>query len=54
MLTGEIAKRLETTDDTMLQVSEYFNFPDQSSLTKFYKHHTGHTPTEHKKNLAPK
>lgn len=54
MLTGEIAKRLEATDDTMLQVSEYFNFPDQASLTKFYKHHTGHTPTEYKKKLAQK
>ena len=54
VLTREITKRLEATDDTMLQVSEYFNFPDQASLTKFYKHHTGHTPTEYKKKLAQK
>ena len=54
VLTGEITKRLETTEDTMQQVSEYFNFPDQASLTKFYKHQTGYSPTEYKKKLVSK
>ena len=53
-LTGEITKRLETTDESMLQISEHFNFPDQASLTKFYKHQTGYSPTEYKKKLVTK
>ena len=53
-LTGEITRRLETTDESMLQISEHFNFPDQASLTKFYKHQTGYSPTEYKKKLVTK
>ena len=53
-LTGEITKRLETTNETMLQISAYFNFPDQASLTKFYKRQTGYSPTEYKKKLVTK
>lgn len=53
-LTGEITKRLETTDESMLQISEHFYFPDQASLTKFYKHQTGYSPTEYKKKLVSK
>lgn len=31
-LMREITKRLDTTNETMLQISEHFNFPDQASL----------------------
>lgn len=53
-LMREITKRLDTTNETMLQISEHFNFPDQASFTKFYKHQTGYSPTEYKKKLATK
>lgn len=48
-LTGEISKRLENTDDTMQQIAAQFNFPDQASLTKFYKRETGYSLTEYRK-----
>lgn len=54
VLTGEITKYLETTNDSILQVSEHFNFPDQASLTKFYKHQTGYSPTAYKKKFVVK
>ena len=48
-LIGEITKRLENTDDSMQQIAADFNFPDQASLTKFYKRNTGYSLTEYKK-----
>ena len=54
VLTGEITKYLETTNDSILKVSEHFNFPDQASLTKFYKHQTGYSPTAYKKKFVVK
>lgn len=49
-LVGEITKRLEYTDDLMQKIATDFGFPDQATLTKFYKRETGYSLTEYKKN----
>lgn len=53
-LVGEIAKQLENTNDTMQQIANNLNFPDQVTLTKFFKRQTGYSLSEYRKNLAVK
>lgn len=53
-LVGEITKRLEETNDTMQHIANDFNFPDQATLTKFYKRQTGYSLTEYRNSLATK
>lgn len=48
-LLGEITKRLEDTDDSILQIADEFHFPDQATLAKFFKKQTGVSPTEYRK-----
>ncbi len=53
-LVGEIAKQLENTNDTMQQIAYSLNFPDQATLTKFFKRQTGCSLSEYRKKLAVK
>ncbi len=53
-LVGEIAKQLENTNDTMQQIANNLNFPDQVTLTKFFKRQTGYSLSEYRKKLAIK
>ncbi len=50
VLAGEIRKQLQETNNSVQQVADLFHFPDQSSLTKFFKRQTGMTPSEYKKD----
>lgn len=49
ILTGAIIQQLESTDNPISQIAEDFHFPDQATLTKFFKRQTGKTPTEYRK-----
>lgn len=53
-LVGEIAKQLENTNDTMQQIANNLNYPDQVTLTKFFKRQTGYSLSEYRKNFAVK
>ncbi len=53
-LVGEIAKLLENTNDTMQQIANHLHFPDQVTLTKFFKRQTGYSLSEYRKKLAVK
>ncbi|MGM9867999.1 MAG: helix-turn-helix domain-containing protein [Sodaliphilus sp.] len=44
-----IVEQLENTQDSVSQIADEFHFPDLATLTKFFKRHTGITPTEHRK-----
>lgn len=48
-LTGAVIEQLENTEKTVAQIAEDFRFPDQATLTKFFKRQTGKTPTEYRK-----
>ena len=48
-LTGAIIEQLESTEAPISQIAEDFHFPDQATLTKFFKRQTGKTPTEYRK-----
>lgn len=48
-LVGEITRRLENTNETMQQIATALNFPDQATLTKFFKRETGYSLTEYKR-----
>lgn len=48
-LVGEITRRLDSTNASMQQIAADLNFPDQATLTKFYKRETGYSLTEYKK-----
>ncbi|MGM9833905.1 MAG: helix-turn-helix domain-containing protein [Candidatus Limisoma sp.] len=50
-LIGEIVRMLEYTNDSMQQIANKLNFSDQATLSKFFKHHTGYSLTEYRKNL---
>lgn len=50
-LCGEITKRLENTTDTIQQIAKELHFPDQSTLTKFYKRQMDCTPSDYKKRM---
>lgn len=51
-LIGEIVRMLEHTNDSMQQIANKLNFSDQATLSKFFKHHTGYSLTEYRKNLT--
>lgn len=42
---------LATTEMTILQISEEFNFPNASFFTKFFKTQTGITPKEYRNTI---
>ena len=44
----EIKVWLAYSDETAAQISDRLNFPCPSSLTKFFKRETGHTPIEYR------
>ncbi|MGM9713511.1 MAG: helix-turn-helix domain-containing protein [Prevotella sp.] len=48
-LTGAIIEQLENTDRSVLQIADTFHFPDQATLSKFFKRQTGKTPTEYRR-----
>ncbi|MGN1263471.1 MAG: helix-turn-helix domain-containing protein [Prevotella sp.] len=48
-LVGEITKRLENTDDMIQKIATDLHFPDQATMTKFFKRETGLSPTEYRK-----
>ena len=48
-LTGAVIEQLENTEKTVAQIAEDFHFPDQATMTKFFKRQTGKTPTEYRK-----
>lgn len=50
-LVGEIAKMLEFTNNSMQQIAIELNFPDQATLSKFFKHQTGYSLTEYRKKI---
>ncbi len=45
----EIKMQLKTTDQTVAEISESLNFPDPSTFVQFFKHHTGLTPLQYRK-----
>lgn len=50
-LVGEIVKMLEFTNNSMQQIAIELNFPDQATLSKFFKHQTGYSLTEYRKKI---
>ncbi|MGN0225575.1 MAG: helix-turn-helix domain-containing protein, partial [Prevotella sp.] len=53
-LIGMITKRIEETEDSMLQIANEYNFTDQAALTKFYKRETGYTPSSYRIKCSDK
>lgn len=51
-LVGEISRLLENKEDSIQQIADSLNFPDQATLTKFFKRQTGMSPTEYRKQLT--
>lgn len=49
MLAGEIARMLETTDDSVQEIADRLGFADQATLTKFFKRQKGLSPTEYRR-----
>lgn len=46
----EMKLQLKTTDHTILQISEELNFSSPSVFVQFFRHHTGTTPLQYRKN----
>jgi AraC-like DNA-binding protein len=46
----EARTMLSSTDHTIQQISSDLNFPNQSFFGKYFKHHTGVSPREYRKN----
>lgn len=44
----EIKLQLKSTTKSILEISGELNFPDQSFLCKYFKHHTGVTPRKYR------
>lgn len=51
MLVSEIKLLLKTTDKTVLEISEELNFSSPSVFVQFFRHHTGTTPLQYRKQL---
>lgn len=45
---AESKRLLQKSSFTVLEVSDMMHFPNQSFFTKFFRQHTGQTPTEYK------
>ena len=45
----EIKRQLKTTDRTVLQISEELNFSSPSVFVQYFRHHTGMTPRQYRK-----
>lgn len=43
---------LKTTDMTIQEIAVYLNFANQSFFGKYFKHHTGVSPTEYRKKYS--
>lgn len=43
---------LKTTDMTIQEIANYLNFANQSFFGKYFKHHTGYSPTNFRKKFA--
>ncbi len=50
----EAKRLLSTTDLTVLQISESLSFPNQSFFGKYFKHHTGMSPMQYRKQKLEK
>lgn len=48
-LISEIKLRLKVTDKTVLEISEELNFSSPSVFVQFFRHHTGITPLQYRK-----
>ncbi len=44
----EIKMLLQSSDLSVQEIAYRLRFPDQSYLGRYFKHHTGHTPTEYR------
>ncbi len=54
VLLSEITRLLKDAERSVMQVADELNFADQSSLSKFFKKHTGMSPGQYrKKNNRP-
>ena len=49
-LIASIKYTLKTTNMTILQISEEFNFPNPSFFGRFFKKHTGMTPVQYRES----
>lgn len=47
-IVSEIKLMLTFTDMSIQQIANYLHFPDQSYLGRFFKHHTGMSPSTYK------
>lgn len=47
-IVSEIKLMLTFTDMSVQQIANYLHFPDQSYLGRFFKHHTGMSPSTYK------
>lgn len=47
----EIKLLLQSTDLSLQEISDRLNFPDQSYLGRYFKHHAGMSPTEYRKEF---
>jgi AraC-like DNA-binding protein len=51
-LIGEIKVMLQRGDESVQQVAEALHFPDQSYLCRYFKRHTGISPSEYRSGVA--
>lgn len=49
MVIAGIKASLKCTDQTILQISEEFHFPNPSFFGTYFKKHTGMTPAQYRK-----
>ena len=47
-LTAEIKVQLDNPLLTVSEIAEYFNFPDHTSMSRFFRRNTGMTPKEYR------
>lgn len=52
-LVGEIVKMIDGTNMSMQQIADELCFPDQATLSKFFKRQTGYSLTEYRKKGIP-
>ena len=51
MLLSDSKLLLQTTDKTILEISEELGFSSPSVFVQFFRHHTGTTPLQYRKQL---